>query len=562
MSIQALGEPNFESLYKNKFAYFNPIQTQVFHTLYHTDSNVLIGAPTGSGKTIMSELAMLRVFREHPGKKVIYIAPLKALAKERIIDWKCRLGGEDMRKSVLELTGDCTPDLHALKEADLLITTPEKWDGISRNWQHRSYVSDVALVVIDEIHLLGQDRGPVIEVIVSRMRYIAEQTGNNVRFVGLSTALANAKDVADWLGIHKLGLYNFKPSVRPVPIKVFFEGFPEKHYCPRMATMNKPSFKAIMTHAREKPTLVFVSSRRQTRLTALDLIALCAADQQEKLAHDGGAGFLDFKKPFLHMKAEEISMLSEYIKDENLKHTIQFGVGMHHAGLEESDRKIVEDLFVKKKIQVLVTTSTLAWGVNFPARLVIVKGTEFFDPKTKRYVDFPLTDLLQMIGRAGRPGFDEHGIACVMVHEEKKNFYKKFLYEPFPVESSLAGQLTDHLNAEIASGTLTSRQHCLDYLTWTYFFRRLTKNPSFYNLNGNDADAINSYLRTLINTNLLKLRDAGCIELDFTDDNIKSTHLGYLCSFYYLSHLTVMNLDKRLQAETSIDEIIDILSKA
>ena len=71
--------------------------------------------------------------------------------------------------------------------------------------------------------------------------------------------------------------------------------------------MNKPSFKAIMTHSRDNPTLVFVSSRRQTRLTALDLIALCAADQQEKIAQDGGNGFLDFKKPFLHMNEEDIS---------------------------------------------------------------------------------------------------------------------------------------------------------------------------------------------------------------------------------------------------------------
>lgn len=142
--------------------------------MFNTDLNVLIGAPTGSGKTIMSELAILRVFKQYPTKKVIYIAPLKALAKERIADWRLRLGSPEMKKSVLELTGDCTPDLQALKEADLLITTPEKWDGISRNWQHRSYVSDVALVVIDEIHLLGQDRGPVIEVIISRMRYIAE----------------------------------------------------------------------------------------------------------------------------------------------------------------------------------------------------------------------------------------------------------------------------------------------------------------------------------------------------------------------------------------------------
>jgi activating signal cointegrator complex subunit 3 len=199
--VSALGDPRFEQLYKPKFSFFNPIQTQVFHTLFHTDANVLVGAPTGSGKTIMSEFAMLRVFKETPKKKIIYIAPLKALAKERILDWKMRLGSESMRKSVLELTGDCTPDLAALKDADLLITTPEKWDGISRNWQHRSYVSDVALVIIDEIHLLGQDRGPVIEVIISRMRYIAEQTGSSVRFVGLSTALANAKDVADWLGI-------------------------------------------------------------------------------------------------------------------------------------------------------------------------------------------------------------------------------------------------------------------------------------------------------------------------------------------------------------------------
>jgi activating signal cointegrator complex subunit 3 len=174
MGITALNDPKFQQLYEPKFSFFNPIQTQVFFSLFHTDSNVLIGAPTGSGKTIMAELAILRVFKNNPGKKVIYIAPLKALAKERIIDWKVRLGGEPLRKSVLELTGDYTPDLAALKDADLLITTPEKWDGISRNWQHRSYVSDVGLVIIDEIHLLGQDRGPVIEVIVSRMRYISE----------------------------------------------------------------------------------------------------------------------------------------------------------------------------------------------------------------------------------------------------------------------------------------------------------------------------------------------------------------------------------------------------
>ena len=63
-------------------------QTQIFHTLYYTDHNVLLGAPTGSGKTIAAELAIFRVFRETPKAKVVYIAPLKALVRERIEDWK------------------------------------------------------------------------------------------------------------------------------------------------------------------------------------------------------------------------------------------------------------------------------------------------------------------------------------------------------------------------------------------------------------------------------------------------------------------------------------------
>jgi len=88
------------------------------------------------------------------------------------------------------------------------------------------------------------DRGPVLEVIVSRRNFISQHTQRNVRVIGLSTALANARDLGDWLGLKgTTGLYNFKPSVRPVPTQVHIQGFPGKHYCPRMATMNKPAFQ-------------------------------------------------------------------------------------------------------------------------------------------------------------------------------------------------------------------------------------------------------------------------------------------------------------------------------
>lgn len=79
-----------------------------------------------------------------------------------------------------------------------------------------------------------------------------------------------------------------------------------------------------------------------------------------------------------------------------MKLTLAFGIGLHHAGLGEKDRKLVEELFCNQKVQILIATSTLAWGVNFPAHLVVVKGTEYFDGKTKRYVDFPITDVLQV----------------------------------------------------------------------------------------------------------------------------------------------------------------------
>lgn len=219
----ALENPLYEQLYK--FSHFNPIQSQTFHALYHTDINILVGAPTGSGKTIISELALLRLLTRQPGAKAVYIAPLKALARERLEDWRRKMG-QLLGLTVVELTGDVTPDLYILKKADIIITTPEKWDGITRGWKGRSYVQQVQLMIIDEIHLLGEDRGPVLEVIVSRMRYISAQTSHPIRFIGLSTALANSRDLADWLGISDVGVYNFRPSVRPIPMTIHIQGFP------------------------------------------------------------------------------------------------------------------------------------------------------------------------------------------------------------------------------------------------------------------------------------------------------------------------------------------------
>ncbi|XP_078430193.1 U5 small nuclear ribonucleoprotein helicase isoform X4 [Wolffia australiana] len=477
--------------------------------------------------------------------EVVYIAPLKALVRERINDWKKRLVSQ-LGKKMVEMTGDITPDLLALLSADIIICTPEKWDGISRSWKNRAYVTKVGLMILDEIHLLGADRGPILEVIVSRMRYISSQTEQAIRFVGLSTALANARDLADWLGVPDIGLFNFKPSVRPVPLEVHIQGYPGKFYCPRMNSMNKPAYAAVCTYSASKPVLIFVSSRRQTRLTALDLIQFAASDEQPR--------------KFLNLPEENLQMVISQISDSNLKHVLQFGIGLHHAGLSDKDRSIVEELFGNNKIQVLISTSTLAWGVNLPAHLVIIKGTEYYDGKAKRYVDFPITDILQMMGRAGRPQFDQHGKAVILVHEPKKSFYKKFLYEPFPVESNLRGHLHDHINAEIVSGTISHKEDAIHYLTWTYFFRRLVVNPAYYGLEDTEPDTVNLYLSRLIQNTFEDLENCGCIKV--SEHSVESLMLGTIASHYYLSYMTVSMFGLHMGPNTTLEVFLDILSGA
>ncbi|KAJ6340069.1 hypothetical protein OIU77_007924 [Salix suchowensis] len=137
---------------------------QIFHILCHTDNNVLLGAPTGSGKTISAELAMLRLFNTQPDMKVVYIAPLKAIVGERMNDWRKHLVAQ-LGKKMVEMTGDYTLDLMDLLSDDIIISTSKKWDGITRNWHSRSYVTKAGLVILDEIHLLGADRGPILELL-------------------------------------------------------------------------------------------------------------------------------------------------------------------------------------------------------------------------------------------------------------------------------------------------------------------------------------------------------------------------------------------------------------
>lgn len=546
LPITALHNDKIQSVYESKFRYFNPMQTMTFHSLYNTNSNVFVGSPTGSGKTVVAELAIWHAFNEFPGSKVVYIAPMKALVRERVEDWRARICKQTGHKLV-ELTGDSLPEAKEVREADIIITTPEKFDGISRNWQTRKFVQEVSLVIMDEIHLLASDRGPILEMIVSRMNYISSQTKKPIRLLGMSTAVSNAIDMAGWLRVRE-GLFNFPQSVRPVPLQMYIDGFPDNlAFCPLMKTMNKPAFMAIKQHSPTKPVLIFVASRRQTRLTALDLIHLCGMELNPRR--------------FVNMDDFELTDVLEKVKDETLKLSLQFGMGLHHAGLVESDRQIAHKLFEAGKIQILIATSTLAWGVNLPAHLVIIKGTQFFDSKIEDYKDMDLTDILQMMGRAGRPAFDTSGIAIVYTKEAKKVFYKHFLNIGFPVESSLHKVLDNHIGAEIASGTITTKQQALDFLTWTFLYRRAHNNPTYYGIEDLSDAGISKYLGGLIDDAIENLTESRCITHTGKDELLPSPFLQ-VSSYYYLSHLTIRTILGSITKDSSFQECLKLLCLA
>ncbi|CCG24380.1 Slh1 protein [Candida orthopsilosis Co 90-125] len=546
LPVTALKKPEIEKIYSPKFKYFNPMQTMVFHTLYNTNESAFVGSPTGSGKTLVAELAIWHAFNEFPSSKVVYIAPMKALVRERVDDWRSRISKNSNHKLV-ELTGDSLPSVDEVKEADIIITTPEKFDGISRNWQTRKFVQKVSLVIMDEIHLLASDRGPILEMIVSRVNYISSQTKQPIRLLGMSTAVSNAFDMAGWLGVRN-GLFNFPQSVRPVPLQMYIDGFPDNlAFCPLMKTMNKPAFLAIKQHSPDKPVLIFVASRRQTRLTALDLIHLCGMESNPRR--------------FLNMSDYELEDVLEKVKDETLKLSLQFGMGLHHAGLVESDRQVSHKLFESGKIQILIATSTLAWGVNLPAHLVIVKGTQFFDAKIEGYRDMDLTDILQMMGRAGRPAFDTSGTAIVYTKESKKIFYKHFLNLGFPVESSLHKVLDNHIGAEISAGTIKTRQEAMDFLTWTFLYRRAHNNPTYYGIEDVSQYGISQYLAGLIDKSIDSLVESKCVYTGGTED-LHPTPFLHISSYYYLSHLTMRNFVNKIKPDFSFRDALKLLCEA
>ncbi|GAY41159.1 hypothetical protein CUMW_057280 [Citrus unshiu] len=533
LPVTALQNPSYEALYQN-YKLFNPIQTQVFAVLYNTEDNVLVAALSRklmfarlpakqritaavtcrSGKTICAEFAILRNHKkasETGVMRAVYIAPIEALAKQRYCDWE-RKFGKELGMCVVELTVETAMDLKLLEKGQIIISTPEKWDALSRRWKQRKYVQQVSLFIIDELHLIGGQGGPVLEVIVARMRYIASQVENKIRIVALSTSLANAKDLGEWIGASSHGVFNFPPGVRPVPLEIQIQGVDITNFEARMKAMTKPTYTAIMQHAKnEKPALVFVPSRKYARLTAVDLMIYSCKDSDQKSA-------------FLLCSAKEVEPHVSIIQEEMLRATLRLGVGYLHEGLNKSDQEVVSTLLKLARLRKMLI----------------------------------LTTLLQMMGHAGRPLLDNSEKCVILCHAPHKEYYKKFLYEAFPVESHLHHFLHDNFNAEIVAGVIENKQDAVDYLTWTF---RLTQNPNYYNLQGVSHRHLSDHLSELVENTISDLEATRSIIME-DDMDLCPSNYGMIASYYYISYKTIECFSSSLTSKTKMKGLLEVLASA
>ena len=543
----ALKNQEFSKLYP-VWTRFNKIQTQVFNSLFTTDDNVFVGAPTGSGKTVCAEFALLRHWTKKDAGRAVYIAPFQELVDQRLVDWKDRLGSIGDGKEIVKLTGETSADLRILERGDLILATPSQWDVLSRQWQRRKNVQTVQLFIADELHLLGGQSGFVYEIVVSRMHYMALQTESAMRIVGLSVSLSNARDIGEWIGATKHTIYNFSPHTRPVPLELHIQSFSIPHFPSLMLAMAKPVYYSIAQMSPDKPVIVFVPSRKQARASALDLLAACMADDNDDR--------------FLNANMDEMAPYLNLVGERALQDSLSHGIGYYHEALSQKDKRIVYNLFVTGKIQVVLASRDVCWELGCSAHLVIVMGTQFFEGREHRYVDYPLSEVLQMFGKASRPLEDKSSKGVLMVPAVKREYYKKFLNEALPIESHLQVYLQDAFVSEISTKMIGSTQDAVDWATYTYFYRRLLANPSYYSLTDTSHEGLSTHLSEMVETTLKDLAEAKIIDLDEEDDTVTPLNAAMIAAYYNISFITMQTFLLSLTGRTKLKGILEIVTSA
>jgi len=518
-------------LEKSGFSELNPVQKKALENGLIGNKNMVVAAPTASGKTLVAEIAILDTVKKN--KKAVYIVPLKALASEKNQEFKEKYESLGLRVGMS--IGDMDSSDHWLAKMDIIIITSEKLDSLLRHGI--DWADQIGLVVVDEIHLLDSpNRGPTLEIVLTRLREIAKP-----RILGLSATISNYEEMAKWLDATPV-----KSDYRPVKLLTGVCYDNKVNFYPKKSMILNPDEDSLAdlvidTVKKQKQALIFVSTRRNAESVA------------EKMG----------KMVYPHITPEERVSLVELSKRVlgalgrptkqcyRLSGMVRDGVAFHHAGLAPKQRSLIEGAYKEGLIKVIGATPTLAWGVNLPAWRVIIRDTKRFSSGFG--MDWlPILDVQQMSGRAGRPKYDKDGQAIIIAKNQKDadyawNNYIKGESEKISSKLGVEPVLRMHTLSLISSGVVT------DMSSLRSFFEK-----TFYAHQYGDMENLNIMLSKVVDV----LEDYGFVKTDkpreetgpfqtgasmIGDRNFIPTRIGKRVSELYIDPITADYFIKNME---------------
>jgi len=435
--------------------------------------NIVLASPTASGKTLIAELCALKHVLDNGGK-VIYLSPLRALASEKFEEFRkytgiTKPGGGKV--SVGISTGDFDTADNWLARYDIIVTTNEKADSLLR---HRAkWMDNISAVIADEVHLLNEaDRGPTLEIVLARLM----QCNPHIQILALSATINNVDEIAGWLNAKHIVTtwrpINLKEGVVLQDEVQYRDGESRKiEQETRLTVVNM----VLNTLRNGGQALIFASTRKN----AVSAAKTVASHMDKVLVPKSGSKLVKKStearnREVLEAEAKKILDAGERTQmSDELAELVRCGTAYHHAGLSGPHRKIIEDAFKDRKIKVLTATPTLAWGVNLPARTVIIQDYRRFEAGLGNY-PISVLDYKQMAGRAGRPKYDKFGESVLIAKTADEADYLMESYvlaKPERIWSRLAVEkiIRTHVLSTIASDYAHTEEGIYAFFRKTFY---------------------------------------------------------------------------------------------
>ena len=388
--------------------------------------SVLVSAPTASGKTLIAMLGMLAHLPKNKSK-IVYLSPLRALAAEKFTEFKklekINLG----RKIKVGIsTGDFDSVEDKLENSDILVLTNEKMDALMRFGQ--SWISEIGLVIVDEIHLIGDEgRGPTLEMVLTRLK--SGLIGTIPQIIALSATITNSDELAEWLNCEHV-----ESTWRPVPLsEAVYDDF-------SVTNQDRETYDVSFDYVGSSTIGLGVDSVKNG---GQGLLFANTRTSAAKLAVDSGP---PIEKTLSKNELNELLKISKKILANNehtqlvkkLAFVVKQGVAFHHAGLNQKCREIIENEFRSGKIKLLSATPTLAAGVNLPARRVVISSVLRYNSQYGGNVPISVLEYKQLCGRAGRPQYDDEGESIIIGKNNQELLLERYVDgEPEPIESKI-----------------------------------------------------------------------------------------------------------------------------